>query len=143
VRRIGDLRAKEHVPCLSGGSCCSPPDHRTGQSGRRRGRHHPRYLVADAICGSYLVVLNNTTTGSNSVSATAARLAGQHHGTVGFVYQAALRGFATRMSESDARRLAADPAVAYVQQNQVLSIAGRQTNPPSWNWTASTSATCR
>ncbi|MGI8682883.1 MAG: S8 family serine peptidase, partial [Mycobacteriales bacterium] len=78
------------------------------------------------------MVLNNTTTGSNSVGATAARLADQHHGTVGFVYQAALRGFATRMSEPDARRLAADPAVAYVQQNQVLSIAGRQTNPPSW-----------
>ncbi|HZN20739.1 MAG TPA: S8 family serine peptidase, partial [Micromonosporaceae bacterium] len=31
-----------------------------------------------------------------------------------------------------ARRLAADPAVDYVQQNHVLGLVGTQPNPPSW-----------
>jgi len=48
------------------------------------------------------------------------------------VYQAAVRGFATTMSESNARRLAADTSVDYVQQNQTHTVTATQTNPPSW-----------
>jgi subtilisin family serine protease len=36
------------------------------------------------------------------------------------------------MTETQARRLAADPNVAYVEQNQVMHAIGTQTNPPSW-----------
>jgi Peptidase inhibitor I9 len=35
-------------------------------------------------------------------------------------YSAALNGFAATMSKADAQQLAADPAVAYVAQNQTL-----------------------
>ncbi|MFU8855352.1 S8 family serine peptidase, partial [Micromonospora sp. SL1-18] len=47
-------------------------------------------------------------------------------------YRSALQGFAGRMSERQARRLAADPRVAYVQQDGVFTITATQTNPPSW-----------
>ena len=53
-------------------------------------------------------------------------------GTVTRTYRSALRGFSARMTERQARRLAADPAVAYVEQDQVVTAAGEQLNPPSW-----------
>lgn len=36
------------------------------------------------------------------------------------------------MSESEAARLAADPSVAYVEQNQIVDIEATQDDPPSW-----------
>jgi subtilisin family serine protease len=36
------------------------------------------------------------------------------------------------MSEHEAERLAADPAVAYVEQNQVVRVSATQADPPSW-----------
>jgi subtilisin family serine protease len=36
------------------------------------------------------------------------------------------------MSESEAERLAADPSVAYVEQNQTVRIQATQDDPPSW-----------
>jgi subtilisin family serine protease len=43
------------------------------------------------------------------------------------VYSSVLHGFATTMSERAAKRLAADPAVAYVEQNQVVRLQDTQT----------------
>ena len=93
-----------------------------------------------AVAGSYIVVLKDTplsaargtATAAKAVSSTAASLAAAHGGTVGRVYSSALRGFSVRMSEPEARRLAADPAVDYVEQNQRVTLAETQTNPPSW-----------
>jgi subtilisin family serine protease len=51
---------------------------------------------------------------------------------VDYTYTAALHGFAGTMSAQAARKLAADPAVAYVQQNRTVHIATDQPNPPSW-----------
>jgi subtilisin family serine protease len=36
------------------------------------------------------------------------------------------------MSEAQAKRLAADPSVEYVQADGIYTISGTQTNPPSW-----------
>jgi subtilisin family serine protease len=36
------------------------------------------------------------------------------------------------MSEHEAEQLAADPAVAYVEQNQVVRVSATQDDPPSW-----------
>ncbi len=86
-----------------------------------------------AVANSYVVVLKDSATvrsqGSNT---TAKALATQHRGKVTFVYDSALRGFATTMSEADAKRLAADSRVDFVQQNQTVHASGTQTNPPSW-----------
>ena len=47
------------------------------------------------------------------------------------------------MTETAAKRLAADPAVAYVEQNQTVVAATPPRPAPPGAWTASTSATCR
>ncbi|GIJ80555.1 Peptidase inhibitor I9 [Micromonospora phaseoli] len=92
-----------------------------------------RYAGAPtALAGSYLVVLrDDATTGSR---ATADRLARRYAGHVDRVFSAALRGFEVRLTERAARRLAADPAVAHVEQNRTvaLTVPGVQLNPPSW-----------
>ncbi|MFC7612828.1 protease inhibitor I9 family protein [Actinokineospora soli] len=92
--------------------------------------------AATAIEGSYVVVLKPGAALQDVP------------GTVTRTYRSALRGFAVTMSERQARRLAADPAVAYVEQDQVVTAAGEQLNPPSWGtdrvdqrtlpWTGST-----
>ena len=80
----------------------------------------------NAIKDSYIVIVKD---GS---AASVHDLAARHNATVDHTYQHALRGFAGRMSESAARRLAADPAVAYVEQDAVVSATATQPNPPSW-----------
>jgi subtilisin family serine protease len=86
-----------------------------------------------ALSGQYLVVLKDTATlRSRGVPTVAHGLASRHDGTLGYTFQRALHGFSVRMSEQQAKQLAADPAVAYVEQDHVVHIADTQTNPPSW-----------
>ncbi|MEU6207195.1 S8 family peptidase [Micromonospora musae] len=87
---------------------------------------------ATAVADSYIVVFKDTAVGRDSVSDNAHRLTGRHGGSVARTYEAALRGFEARVDEKTAARIAADPAVAYVEQNHTVSIAGTQPNPPSW-----------
>jgi subtilisin family serine protease len=47
-------------------------------------------------------------------------------------YRHALHGFAGELSEDAARKLAADPAVDFVQQNAKVKVTDTQPNPPSW-----------
>ncbi|TDB80864.1 S8 family peptidase [Micromonospora sp. KC721] len=93
----------------------------------------------NAISGSYLVVLKtdavgaaNTRAARSAVPDRATALTKRYGGSVGDVYSAAITGFSAKMSAAQARRLAADPAVAYVEQDQVLTAQATQTNPPSW-----------
>ena len=86
-----------------------------------------------AVKDSYIVVLADTPNlRERGVPAIARQLAARNAGTIKYVYQSALKGFAVTMTDSHARRLAADPAVDYVEQDQTVSIAATQTNPPSW-----------
>ncbi len=62
----------------------------------------------------------------------AADLAGRYGGKVGHVYRHALRGFSVTMPESQAKLLAADPAVDFVQRDAVYTVSGTQPSPPSW-----------
>ncbi|MFI6782387.1 S8 family peptidase [Micromonospora sp. NPDC050276] len=87
---------------------------------------------ATAVPDSYIVVLKDSAVARDRVGDTAKRLSGRHGGTVARTYGAALRGFEVKVNASAAARIAADPAVAYVEQNHTVSIAGTQTNPPSW-----------
>ncbi|MGK5739081.1 S8 family peptidase [Micromonospora sp. URMC 103] len=91
----------------------------------------------NAISGSYLVVLRGDAVGAAGTPAArtgvpqrADALAKRYGGSVADVFSAALTGFSARMSAAQARRLAADPAVAYVEQDQVLTTQATQTNPP-------------
>ncbi|MET8040706.1 S8 family serine peptidase [Micromonospora sp. NPDC005215] len=87
---------------------------------------------ATAVPDSYIVVLKDSAVARDRVGDTAKRLSGRHGGTVARTYGAALRGFEVTVSASAAARIAADPAVAYVEQNHTVSISGTQANPPSW-----------
>ncbi|RAO02389.1 S8 family peptidase [Micromonospora noduli] len=87
---------------------------------------------ATAVPDSYIVVLKDSAVARDRVGDTAKRLSGRHGGTVARTYGAALRGFEVTVNASAAARIAADPAVAYVEQNHTVSISGTQVNPPSW-----------
>lgn len=83
-----------------------------------------------AIKDSYIVVYHELST--QSVDALTADLGAKYDAKVEFTYRHALKGFAGTLSERAARRLAAEPTVAYVQQNGTVQATGTQPNPPSW-----------
>jgi len=91
----------------------------------------------DAIKDSYIVVLKEGRNGTggtagNGADTAVAGVAGRHQVAAERTYRAALTGFAATMSEQRARQLAADPDVAYVEQNQVMRASTEQVNPGSW-----------
>lgn len=81
-----------------------------------------------AIKDSYIVVLKD----GSSVEATAKSVTQRHGGTVEKTFASSVRGFSGALTEKQAKRVAADPAVAYVEQNQTVSVSADQLNPPSW-----------
>ncbi|UED86285.1 S8 family serine peptidase [Streptomyces profundus] len=85
---------------------------------------------ATAIDGSFIVVLNEEVAAG---SETAAELVEEHDATVGTVFETVINGYAIEASEEDAARLAADPAVAAVYQDELVTVATEtQDDPPSW-----------
>ncbi|GGM51644.1 serine protease [Longimycelium tulufanense] len=84
-----------------------------------------------AIKDSYIVVFKDRLS-TQVLDSTVSALAGKHGGTVKHTYRNALSGFAAKMSEREARRLAADPRVAFVEQDQEVHTMDVQNNPPSW-----------
>ncbi|MER7788239.1 S8 family peptidase [Streptomyces sp. NPDC097640] len=86
---------------------------------------------ADAVKGSYIVLLK----GGKSIKAAAEGkdLAQRYGGTLRRSYDSAVNGFsASGLTETEAKRLAADPAVDKVVQNHRFTIDATQDNPPSW-----------
>ncbi|MFF3246915.1 S8 family peptidase [Streptomyces sp. NPDC002870] len=78
-----------------------------------------------AVAGSYIVLLDK--------KADKKDLAAEYGGKLQRNYSSAVNGFsASGLSETEAKRLAADPAVAKVVQNKKFSINATQDNPPSW-----------
>ncbi|WP_033345965.1 S8 family peptidase [Catenuloplanes japonicus] len=80
-----------------------------------------------AIKDSYIVVLRDSAATGRSANA-AGDLAKRYGGKVRNSFTSAVRGFSTEMSRSAARRLAADPAVKYVEQDRRVTISATQTN---------------
>ncbi|MBV7671877.1 S8 family peptidase [Streptomyces halstedii] len=81
--------------------------------------------AATAVSGSYIVMLAEKT--------DKAELAAQYGGTLQRNYSSAINGFsASGLTETEAKRLAADPAVSKVVQNKKFHIDATQENPPSW-----------
>jgi len=87
---------------------------------------------ANAIPGSYIVVLKDSAVRIKGVNALTKTLADEADAKVKHKYTAALNGFAATMSEAEAKQLAADPTVAYVAQNHTVQAFADQPNPPSW-----------
>ncbi|MGP3755811.1 Serine protease, subtilisin family [Streptomyces sp. LamerLS-316] len=81
--------------------------------------------AATAVSGSYIVMLDQ--------KADKAELAKEYGGKLQRNYKSAINGFsASGLSETEAKRLAADPAVSKVVQNKKFHIDATQDNPPSW-----------
>ncbi|MFD3739490.1 S8 family peptidase [Streptomyces sp. NPDC058629] len=78
-----------------------------------------------AVSGSYIVMLGE--------KADKSKLAKEYGGKLQRNYSSSINGFsASGLSETEAKRLAADPSVAKVVQNKKFSINATQENPPSW-----------
>ncbi|WP_246595218.1 S8 family peptidase [Actinoplanes auranticolor] len=79
---------------------------------------------AEVVPDSYVVVLK-----SGRVART---VAAEHDATVVHTYTKVFNGFAATMSARQARQVAADPDVAFVQPNVIHRASETQTNPPSY-----------
>ncbi|MFE0097508.1 S8 family peptidase, partial [Streptomyces sp. NPDC059015] len=78
-----------------------------------------------AVAGSYIVLLDEKTDKK--------KLAEEYGGSLQRTYSSAVNGFsASGLSETEAKRLAADPAVDKVVQNKKFTVNATQDNPPSW-----------
>jgi subtilisin family serine protease len=90
--------------------------------------------TTDAVPGSYIVVLKDAAVGGKAGSRTALAATGKtsngvaarYGARVDRTYGAAVNGFEASMSEAAAKRLAADSRVAYVEQNQRVSLLATQ-----------------
>ncbi|MEU7022718.1 S8 family serine peptidase [Streptomyces sp. NPDC046203] len=82
------------------------------------------------VPGSYIVTLRDSATRADSAQGRA--VATKFGAKIKRTYHAALNGYAVELSEAQARKLAADPAVASVSQDRVFTIDGTQPSPPSW-----------
>ncbi|HZE37680.1 MAG TPA: S8 family peptidase [Stackebrandtia sp.] len=79
-----------------------------------------------AISGSYIVTTNDHMSTSSFKD-----LLGSYGGSQKHTFKS-IDGFAVHATADEARQLAADPAVKYVQQDQKVHLAATQDNPPSW-----------
>lgn len=78
----------------------------------------------DPVEGQYIVLLADTE--PSEVEGTAADLAAEHGAEVVHTYQHAVEGFSARMAADDAAELAADPAVALVEEDGVVQATATQ-----------------
>src|SRR5262245_54150437 len=74
--------------------------------------------AAQAISGEYIVVLKAPRAGEKSLapSMAAESLSARYGGSSFLTFEHALRGFASRMTPEQARAMAKDPEVAYVEE---------------------------
>ncbi|MFK0254476.1 S8 family peptidase [Streptomyces sp. NPDC090445] len=85
-----------------------------------------------SVAGSYIVTLKDTT---RSTEAGGKAVAKKYGARIDRTYSAALNGYSVEVSEAQAGKLAADPAVKSVVQNRVFTVdgaQGTQPSPPSW-----------
>ncbi|QNP65110.1 S8 family peptidase [Streptomyces genisteinicus] len=83
-----------------------------------------------AVKGSYIVTLDESAADAGSSEGKA--LAAEYGAKIKRTFQSAVNGYSVQLSEAQAKKFAADPAVESVVQNRVFKITGTQPNPPSW-----------
>ncbi|MGA4839829.1 S8 family serine peptidase [Streptomyces sp. G45] len=86
--------------------------------------------AANAVADSYIVTLDKDAAKADSAKGRA--LAKEYGAEIERTYKKVLNGYEVHASEAEAKRFAADPAVASVVQNRTYTVAATQTNPPSW-----------
>ncbi|MFG2555151.1 S8 family peptidase [Streptomyces sp. NPDC048581] len=86
---------------------------------------------ATAIKDSYIVTLKKSA-GLKAASAAGKGVVEEYGGTVKKTFTKALNGYSATLSASEAKRLAADPAVASVEQNQRVQLADTTQSSAPW-----------
>ncbi|MEU3604386.1 S8 family peptidase [Streptomyces sp. NPDC035033] len=81
------------------------------------------------VPGSYIVTLDES---AQAETARGRAVATKFGAKIKRTYTSALNGYSIELSEAQAKKLAADPAVKSVVQNRVFTIDGTQPSPPSW-----------
>ncbi len=79
--------------------------------------------ASDVVPGQYIVVLADT----QDSRAVSREHANRHGAQVSAVYRSAVRGYAARMSGTAAARIAADPRVAWVQPDRIVTATAQST----------------
>jgi subtilisin family serine protease len=87
--------------------------------------------AANAVDGHYIVALKDNFAAS-AVTKQADTLGAKYGAKVGYKYTSALHGFSITATEAQAKQLAADSNVAFVQQSHKFTVSDTQANPPSW-----------
>ncbi|MFF1379627.1 S8 family serine peptidase [Streptomyces sp. NPDC058308] len=82
------------------------------------------------IKNSYIVSLDKNAPKARSAAGKA--LAKEYGAKIERTYDKALNGYAVELSEAEAKKFAADPAVDMVVQNRTFTATATQNNPPSW-----------
>ncbi|MFD0022925.1 S8 family peptidase [Streptomyces sp. NPDC058382] len=85
--------------------------------------------AAEAVPGSYIVTLKQSA-GFKASAADGKRLISGYGGRIDRTYSSALNGYAAHLGSTAAKRLAADPAVASVEQDQKVHATATQSNAP-------------
>ncbi|SDJ75535.1 S8 family peptidase [Streptomyces indicus] len=84
---------------------------------------------AGAIGNSYIVTLDGDV---DSSSKAGKGLAEKYGARISHTYDAALNGYAVRLSSAQAKKFAADPNVVSVAQDRRVTTRHTQPGPPSW-----------
>jgi subtilisin family serine protease len=84
-----------------------------------------------AVKDSYIVTLKKHA-GFKSSSGEGKGLIKEYGGTVGKTFGSALNGYTATLSATEAKRLAADPSVASVEQNQTVNLADTTQSSAPW-----------
>jgi subtilisin family serine protease len=89
----------------------------------------PTFALGASVPDQYIVVLRP---GVGAASTVASSLVAALGGELRFVYDAALSGFAARLSPAALDALRRDPRVAYIEPDQLVHTLATQTPVPSW-----------
>ncbi|MFD5078231.1 S8 family peptidase [Streptomyces sp. NPDC058371] len=84
-----------------------------------------------AVKGSYIVTLKKAA-GFEAASSRGKGLINEYGGSVKKTFSTALNGYTASLSATEARRLAADPAVASVEQNQTVHLTDTTQSSAPW-----------
>jgi subtilisin family serine protease len=89
---------------------------------------------ATPIKNSYIVTFKQDKLSRKQTKTTSKLLAKLYGGSVKHTYQSTVRGFSVRMNEAQAKRLAADPRVKYVEQDAIATsdATATQASPTAW-----------
>ncbi|GAA4344644.1 S8 family peptidase [Kangiella taiwanensis] len=112
----------------------------TGTAGAYAGEFKTAPASSNAIKGQYIVVLKDDAVAENqgifssqanakAVQALTDNLGMAYKAQVTRTYQKAIKGGVFQMSEAQAQKLAQDPRVELVEEDQIVSIAATQNNP--------------